>query len=69
MIDADTAGSPLIRAMVDLYKAVAGSGKLIFAGYPLDYLPGLASLGFLDMPDVEIAPTLDAALRSLRAIP
>jgi hypothetical protein len=69
VIDADTAGSPLIRALVDVYRAVAEKGKLFCVGYPRDFLPGLNALGVTSLPDFCIAPTVDSALQSLRAIP
>src|SRR5690348_4618576 len=67
-IKADTAGSPLIRALVDLYKSVtARKGQLICAGYPRDFIPALRALGVTGLPGFHlVSGGADAALSSVR---
>ena len=45
VIDADTAGSPLVRALFELYKVVTrANGKLVVGCYPEHYIESLSAL-------------------------
>jgi len=51
IIEASTAGSPLVRALFDLYKTVeAGGGQVIVVGYPSQYIASLTALGLTALP-------------------
>lgn len=63
-IKAETAGSPLIRALVDVYRYVdARKGLLICAGYPRDFLPALNALGVTSLPGFQLVGNRDDAVR------
>lgn len=62
-IKATTAGSPLVRAIFELYKVVSSdSGTLYCASYPVNYMESLTSLGLTALPGFKLAATLDEAL-------
>jgi hypothetical protein len=63
-VEADTAGSPLIRALVSLYRRVATRrGMLVCAGYPADFVPALSALGVLSLPGFRmVTGDVDAAV-------
>lgn len=64
VIKAETAGSPLVRALFDLYKVVhAGSGTLICVSYPKAYMDSLTSIGLTVLPGFFLAETEDEAFR------
>ena len=64
-VQANTAGSPLIRALVNVHKHVlARKGQLICAGYPKDFLPSLHALGLTSLPGFRLALNREDALRS-----
>ncbi len=51
VITAETAGSPLVRALFELYKLVfAKGGQVICVGFPADYIQALITIG---MPALE----------------
>lgn len=67
-IKASTAGSPLVRALFDLYKVVnASSGLLVCAEYPVEYMSSLTSLGLPILPGFRLANSLPEALEIARA--
>lgn len=66
-IQAETAGSPLVRSLFELYKLVnAGGGQVVVANYPADYIDSLTFLGLTDLDGFETAPTEEAALKMLK---
>jgi hypothetical protein len=66
-IKADTAGSPLLKGLHGVYRAVtAKKGQLICVGYPNDYLQPLQSLGFLDMPGFSLLWGREEAIERLK---
>jgi hypothetical protein len=65
-IKADTAGSPVIRALYDLYRNVRSNrGQLLCVGYPHDYLPSLYSLGLPDRPGFTMEIGLEDAIKRI----
>ena len=68
-IIAEVAGSPLVRALYDLYKTVNQEGGELFvcAGYPIDYLPSLKVLGLPSLPGFKLADSEEEGLEKLRA--
>jgi hypothetical protein len=63
-IKATTAGSPLVRAIFEVYKAIhADSGTLFCANYPVNYIESLTSLGLTALPGFKLTTTLDEALK------
>lgn len=68
VIQASTAGSPLIRALLELYKTVtANGGQLRLVDYPLEFRDSLAALGFRSLPGFAHAATIDKAVEELAA--
>ncbi len=66
MIEAETAGSPIVRALFELYKTVyAGSGQVICVGYPQDYIDSLTTLGLTGLAGFSLANTKQEALGRL----
>jgi hypothetical protein len=69
VIHADTAGSPLVRSLFELYKVVKqAGGEVICANYPPDYLAGIATLGLPDLPGFILVPDKRAALKKLASL-
>jgi hypothetical protein len=67
VIKAETAGSPLVRALFELYKEVnAGTGQVVVASFPADYIDSLTFLGLTDLDGFETARDETAALAQLR---
>jgi hypothetical protein len=65
-IKAQTAGSPLIRALVSLHQDVsAHKGQLICVGYPTQFLPSLNALGVTSLPGFKMKLTREEAVASL----
>jgi hypothetical protein len=68
VIEAQTAGSALLRALFELYKEVTGiGGQLICAGYPSDYLEGITSSGLSELPGFILASDKREALKKASA--
>ena len=66
VMDADTAGSPLIRALYELYKTVtAKGGRLGVVQFPIDYIPSLSALGMLRLDDFKLSGERDEAIQQL----
>ena len=66
VINASAAGSPLDKALFELYKEVeARSGQIIVVGYPADYTVGLNALGLPTLPGFSLANSRDEALSRL----
>lgn len=57
MIDSEVAGSPLVRALFELYREVVGrqSGQVVVASYPQDYQESLSSLGLPSLDGFRLA--------------
>jgi hypothetical protein len=51
-IKADTAGSPVVRALVKMHGFIssANKGQLLVANYPQEFLPALNQLGVTSLP-------------------
>jgi hypothetical protein len=68
-IKASTAGSPLVRAIFELYKVVyADDATLYCVNYPKDYMESLTSLGLTALPRFRPKDTLEEALRELAKV-
>ena len=68
VIKASTAGSPLIRALLELYKTVtANGGQLRLVDYPLEFRHSLSTLGFRTLPGFAHSATIDKAVEELAA--
>ena len=68
VIEADTGGSPLVRALFALYNSVtkARGHHLVIVGYPLEYLHSLNALGLTALPKFRLETRkLDDALALL----
>ena len=62
-VKATTAGSPLVRAIFEVYKVIhADSGTLFCANYPINYMESLTSLGLTALPGFKLTTTVDEAL-------
>jgi hypothetical protein len=70
-IQSDVAGSPMVRALFDLWREIAGkeSGQLVCVGYPQDYLDSLTALGLTTLPGFSLAGTRVQAVQKLRGCP
>ena len=66
VIKASTAGSPIIRALLELYKTVtANSGQLRLVDYPLEFRDSLSTLGFRSLPGFAHSATTKDAVKEL----
>ncbi len=66
-IKAKVAGSPLVRAVFELYKVLsADSGTLFCASYPVNFMESLTSLGLTALPGFKLAATLEEAMDMAR---
>ena len=66
IIEAQTAGSPLVRALFELYKTVsADGGQVICIGFPSDYIDSLTTLGLTALPGFTLAGKKEEALSKL----
>ena len=56
-IQSEVAGSPLVRALFELYREVVGnkSGQVVVVGYPPDYIESLNSLGLTSLDGFRLA--------------
>ena len=62
-IRAKTAGSPLVRAIFELYKVLhADAATLFCAAYPENYMESLTSLGLPALPGFKLTETVEKAL-------
>ena len=67
IIQASTAGSPSIRALLELYKTVSRSGgQILVVDYPQDFRDSLSTLGFRSLPGWSLSATKEEALREIR---
>jgi len=66
-IQSEIAGSPLVRALFELWKEVVGkeSGQVICVNYPPDYIDSLTSLGLPSLAGFSLAVTREEAIQSL----
>ena len=63
---ATTAGSPLLRALFELYQRVQSErGELICVDFPTDYLASLTSLGLTELRGFRLSHSRDEALDAL----
>ena len=64
-IKAKDAGSPVVRALFELWKEVVGNrgGQVVCASYPQDYIDSLTTLGLPALPGFSLAATVSDALR------
>ena len=61
-----TAGSPLIRALLQLYKTVtANGGQLRLVDYPWEFRDSLANLGFRSLPGFAHSKNTEEAMREI----
>ena len=68
VIKASTAGSPVIRALLELYKTVtANGGQLRLVDYPQDFRDSLSTLGFRSLPGFAHSATIEKAVKELAA--
>jgi hypothetical protein len=62
-IKARTAGSPLVRAIFELYKVLhADQATLYCAAYPVNYMESLTALGLPTLPGCTLTETVEKAL-------
>ena len=67
IIQASTAGSPSIQALLELYKTVSGSGgEIQIVDYPLEYRDSLSTLGMRSLPGWSHSASKEEALREIR---
>jgi hypothetical protein len=66
-INSDVAGSPVVRALFELWREVTGreSGQVICVNYPQDYIASLTSLGLPSLGGFGLALTKEAAIQKL----
>ena len=68
VIKATTAGSPVIRALLALYKTVtANGGQLRLVDYPREFRESLSTLGFRTLPGFDHSETIEKAVEELAA--
>jgi hypothetical protein len=66
IVNAETAGTPLVRALFEIYKTVMqGGGKVVVANYPKEDIDSLAVLGLLDLDGFELAADEEDAFKKL----
>lgn len=66
VIEAETAGSPLVRALFELYRTVyAGGGQVICVHFPSDYIDSLTTLGLTTLPGFSLAGSKEEAISRL----
>ena len=67
-VKARTAGSPLVRAIFELYKVLhADAATLYCAEYPENYMESLTSLGLPALPGFTLTETVERALALSKA--
>jgi hypothetical protein len=66
-IKSEIAGTPLIRALFELWKVVAEGegGQVLCVDYPPDYIDSLTSLGLLALEGFSTARTKEVAIKKL----
>ena len=66
-IQSETAGSSLVRALLELWKEVVekNSGQVVCVNYPPDYIDSLTALGLPSLPGFNLARTTTKALQDL----
>ena len=66
VIEAKTVGSPLLRALFELYKKIAAEGgEVRVAGFPPDYKEVLNALGMSALRGFSLSRSEDEALKEL----
>lgn len=66
LVEAETAGSRLVRALFELFKRVVSEGRqLICVDYPADYIYSLTSLGLPALEGFSLASTKEEAISRL----
>lgn len=63
-IKSEVAGSPLVRALYELWQEVVkkGNGQVICIDYPEDYIDTLTSLGLPSLGGFTLFPTTESAV-------
>jgi hypothetical protein len=66
-IQAEVAGSPVVRALFELWKEVVAKegGQVVCVNYPHDYIDSLTSLGLPSLPGFNLAETKAEAIQQL----
>lgn len=65
-IESDTAGTPLIRALFELWREIRNKDKqVICVNFPKDYVDSLASLGLTSLPGFSLAASEEEAIMKL----
>ena len=68
-IEAEIAGSPLVRALVDLYLVVDSRRcKVLVSNYPDDYIVSLTEVGITNLPGFRMYRTKKEALSDLSKV-
>ncbi len=66
VIESETAGSPLDRALFELYKRVVAEGQELFCvNYPADYIHSLTSLGLPSLKGFVLKSSRETAIKDL----
>lgn len=66
VIESETAGSPLDRALFELYKRVVSEGQQLFCvNYPADYIHSLTSLGLPSLKGFVLKSSRETAIKDL----
>jgi len=66
VIESETAGSPLDRALFELYKRVVSEKQqLLCVNYPADYIHSLTSLGLPNLKGFGLKSSKEAAIKEL----
>ncbi len=66
VIESETAGSPLDRALFELYKRVVAEGQqLLCVNYPAAYIHSLASLGLPTLKGFGLRSSQETAIKEL----
>jgi hypothetical protein len=65
-IEATTAGSPLVRALFDLWeKVTAAGGQVVCAKFPVSYIEVISSLGLPALTGFSMANTVEDGVKRL----
>ena len=66
-IQSEVAGSPVVRALFDLWREVVGKegGQVVCVNYPQEYIDSLTSLGLPSLAGFSLAETKGEAIQKL----
>lgn len=66
VMDAQTAGSPMVKSLFELYMRVNNcKGKLICANYPADYIDSILAIGLPSLEGFRLATDKEEAFKKL----